>query len=177
MKKIIIILVVSIGFFYSCKKKEEHIYDFGEASATRNGEVWNAKVVCDNRNPNFLLSMSRGENRYTGTLHISNFEPVLERQQLVKYLSSGIGSGPEGRLCNSRFISMLDDQSCDRFDLLEADSANNYIRITRQENNYDEIWGEFSATYIRTGVTCNSEEFADTLIFRDGTFHFKGLNE
>jgi hypothetical protein len=64
------------------------------------------------------------------------------------------------------------DVGCDFYEIIESDSTNNWVRIEKQSNEYNEVWGSFSMHLYRTR-TCSSTIYPDTLLITNGEFHFK----
>ncbi|MBX3163352.1 MAG: hypothetical protein KF900_02635 [Bacteroidetes bacterium] len=73
---------------------------------------------------------------------------------------------------NAMFYTTWNDGDvlCEVFEALESDSLNNYVMITKQNNNYEEVFGTFSLTFIKT-QDCEGRHYADTLRIRNGYFH------
>jgi hypothetical protein len=64
------------------------------------------------------------------------------------------------------------DVQADTYELVESDSLNNYFNITYQKNNFKEIKGEFSATFVRIELSKYTQfPDLDTVRIRDGKFH------
>jgi hypothetical protein len=64
------------------------------------------------------------------------------------------------------------DAGGDRYDIIESDSLNNFISITDETNNFSEIRGNFSMTFVRIFKDAISPfPELDTVRFRDCTLH------
>ena len=71
------------------------------------------------------------------------------------------------------FTTTIDyDTSGDRFIINEDAATENYIEITKEVNNFKEVWGVYQCELIRKKKVQNSP-FPDTLRFTGGSFHLK----
>jgi hypothetical protein len=77
----------------------------------------------------------------------------------------------------STFSTLSDDGDvgCHLFQVLEKDSLNNWVRITKYNEKTKELSGEFSVTYIKT-EECATFSYPDTIRIRNGVFHTKIIN-
>jgi hypothetical protein len=75
---------------------------------------------------------------------------------------------------STSFFTMTSDGDvlADTYELVESDSLNNFFNITAQKNNFKEIKGEFSATFVRIELSKHTQfPNLDTVRIRDGKFH------
>jgi len=67
-------------------------------------------------------------------------------------------------------VAYLDgDVICDDFRIYEADSVNNWIEITEEEDDFRHIKGRYSMTLTKW-ITCDESVTDDTLVIREGVF-------
>lgn len=62
------------------------------------------------------------------------------------------------------------DSVCEWFEVNENDSLNNFVQITKQENDFSELWGNFSVSFNKTS-DCKNRFYPNELLIRNGTFH------
>jgi hypothetical protein len=58
---------------------------------------------------------------------------------------------------------------CEHFTVEVSDSLSNFVQITKELNNFQEIWGKYSVTLVRV-QGCYSGFYSDKLIIRNGIF-------
>ena len=77
----------------------------------------------------------------------------------------------------STFFTLSNDGDvvCHVFHVLEKDSFNNWVRITKYNEKTKEFSGEFSVTYIKT-EECATFSYPDTIRIRNRVFHTKIIN-
>jgi len=154
-------------------KKSDKIPD-SEANATVNGEQWEtigAWMTTASQIENKLdLNISFKEYGYSGTFVVSNLTKAIGNQLLKRTNYDSL------YLINAVYInSQEEDVTGDEYDILEADSANNWVNITSAKDDFTkDIRGTFSATLVRTKKFMNSP-YPDTLRFRNGTFYISKL--
>jgi len=162
------LIFIAIG----CDK--ENKYPKAEVSSTVNDEVWNSNVP-------FAFKSDIGVNTldfqfgfeqwgYQSALLLYNVDKTIGVQQLRKTNYDSL------YLINCVFHnSQEEDVTGDEYDILEADSANNWVNITSAKDDFTkDIRGTFSATFVRTKKFMNSP-YPDTLRFRNGTFYISKL--
>lgn len=74
------------------------------------------------------------------------------------------------------FYTSSDNQHsvCDNYLLILSDTVNNWLQITEEYNNFKELKGSFSATFIK--VRNCSFSYPDTVKIRNGTFHITNVS-
>lgn len=181
MKKILILGLVFCVSFASCRKKDEYKIEdttYGTTATEINGTSWNQDIklveLGDSDKFSFYAFKYKdvdGTPIVFEVLSFNQIDKIKNKQQNVK--SWNLGQSGNNYL-NARFTTTQDDGdlSCDRFEILETDSTNNWIQITKEEDDYNEVWGNYSATFVRK-YGCPSSPYTDTLRFRNGSFHFK----
>ena len=104
-------------------------------------------------------------NIRTEFIYLTSIPKTLLRQNLYSDFTNN-------DLASSLYFTndLEDDVGCDYYHVYEADSLNNWIQITKEVNNYGEIWGEFSVTYLKESG-CPDSPYPDTVRIRNGTFH------
>ena len=77
---------------------------------------------------------------------------------------------------NSNFLVVIEEGEfiSEEFRPLESDLVNNWLEITKQEDNYKKVWGKFSATYIKE-KTGPDAKYPDTLRIRNGSFYVENV--
>jgi len=97
----------------------------------------------------------------------------LEKQPLVKLYTEEDVKFLDSTKAWSRFSTMADDgdAGCEFFELeQDGDSAINWIQVTRQNNDFKEVWGVFSVNLVKT-QDCSERFYSDRLVIRNGYFH------
>ncbi|MBX3163054.1 MAG: hypothetical protein KF900_01120 [Bacteroidetes bacterium] len=91
--------------------------------------------------------------------------------QKVYNIVNGVNSVPKKTYAFFHTYWTDGDVFCENFDIPETDTLNNYIQITKQNNNYKEVFGVFSLTLIKT-QDCKERQYPDdTMRIRNGYFH------
>ncbi len=99
-------------------------------------------------------------------------------QQKIFLLDRGDVSlpfNPEKVMSSFGTLSDDGDVLCHTYDVLEVDSLNNWVKITKYNPQTKDISGEFSVTYIKTRE-CATFSYPDTIRIRNGVFHTKIIN-
>ena len=177
MSKYISLIAIAIVLF-SCKKNDE--YPKGNAQAQLNGNDWEAERAYANpsrfsksnlieiyivKNPNADVSQH---------LAFGNVEKTLVRQPMVQMV--GNVDTPE-KLWTSFIISQDYDVTGDEYDLVESDTANNWLQITSADADFTKnIKGTFSATYYKAYSYPGSPN-PDTIRIRNGSFYISKLKQ
>lgn len=172
---------ISISLLTSsaCKKKPEPEQKF-TARCTINGQEWKADITGGSYyGPTNLIGFALVKNKH---LHTNVYVPWdmagfdFLKKTLVKQTAWGNrmlnnGSYDTNFVRGSFGIPEGDGHiTCDIYYCLESDSLNNWVQITRAENDYQKIWGTFSMTLLRHR-TCVGSTYPDTLYIRDGEFY------
>ena len=167
----------------ACNKKvyEKEAPTYGNTSTEINGVIWaqNIKGVNFDDYGRFAFSAFKykeldGVNIVFEVLEIKSILKNKNVQRIKAFVSGQQITNPDSLYLGATFSTTQDDGdlSCDMFHIMEADSVNNWIKITKEEGNYNEVWGEYSATFLRESG-CASSPYPDTLRMRNGSFHFK----
>ncbi len=153
-------------------KKNKTLETNGDMSCEYNGTQWEASQV-------FAWATTRPDTIDRIEINKSNldkgalFEEIkiinlrktlsIQRfQHLWVYSSNNTDS-------LSAFYKTIDyDAFCDGYEIWDADSLNNWVQITQENNDYSEIWGKFSATFIKV-FSCSTAP--DTVRIRNANFH------
>lgn len=189
-----ICIIVTILIAVCCKKQSKSVDSFkiispsenfdlindtskGTVTAIINGVFWRGFPNADSLN-NFSFTATKyrksGENfipteifsifkirRTTGNQIIYKSDSTLNLTPLIAKTSSFFGTfKPDG------------DVTCEDFSVILADSANNIIQITKQINNYSEVFGTFKLSLVKIN-NCSTPHYSDTLKLSNGYFHFK----
>ncbi|MCA6436388.1 MAG: hypothetical protein IM600_15435 [Bacteroidetes bacterium] len=149
----------------------------GTITVIINGNLWRGFPYADSSS-NFSFTATKyrksGENflpmeifsifkirRTTGNQIIYKSDSTLNLTPLIAKTSSFFGTfKPDG------------DVTCEDFSVILADSANNIIQITKQINNYSEVFGTFKLSLVKIN-NCSTPHYSDTLKLSNGYFHFK----
>ncbi|MHC1702555.1 MAG: hypothetical protein AB9846_01485 [Tenuifilaceae bacterium] len=167
-----LILVAAITFS-GCEETEKYEkYYIGTVSAMRNGvHLTNECVSYENNfNPDIIyLDMLRITNPrgYWEEIVIDNISKIKGKFTVVNALM--VDPHPEyGSFCVSR---LDDDVVVDMYYLLETED--NYINITKLDEQTNDFTGTFNLTFIREIPYNNYILLPDTLRFTDGVFQAK----
>ncbi len=175
----ILFFALMIFVCFSTCKKEGIIYSNGKASAMVNGMLWESEVRVATLYDKFDMTLEKYKNIDGNllpweTMGIDYFNKNLQYQNIIA--SDSIKSFAPWDAVNAygSFGTAQDDGDveCDFFVVIESDSTNNWVRIDRESNNYNEVWGSFSMHLYRTN-TCNVSIYPDTLLITNGQFHFE----
>ena len=149
-----------------CAKKDD-ANPTSTVSVERDGQNYKlSELKIENRDSIFSFSVVHGSTAdYSWEdLIVANMRKTKQRQ-----IAINIGGNEEPLI----FFSTLwedGDAICDLYYTIPSDSANNYLQITEEKNNYKEIKGEFSLSCYRA-QSCDISSLPDTLHFRNGKFH------
>ncbi len=173
------IAYIALALFYitlapACEKtKTSHSYTENKL----NGKAWesdNASLKLYENNKIGLVFQKYkkvdGIDVVWYTLGIINFEQQLGKQRLY-YFDFNDTSNTQTSLSYGVYTVSQDDGDvgCDLLLIHEADSVNNWVEITEQENNFMHIKGRYSMTLTKW-QTCDASVTADTVVVREGTF-------
>ena len=155
----------------SCRKNDDNSgSEKASISSSLNGGTW----VCDD-----LYASQKGDyininvykkNQYGDNHENLNFSCI--RRNLLRQKVKPHNAATKFDSLQSTFYTLQGgDVACDYYDVLTSDTENNYIQIEGERNNYKEIWGNFSMTYIRTESCSPNSLWPDTVRLREGKFH------
>jgi hypothetical protein len=103
---------------------------------------------------------------------IVNIKPNNRDMQRIYFYNIGDGTVDlDTNKVMSSFNTLSDDGDvlCHIYDVLESDSLNNWIKITKYDAQRKTIEGDFSITFIKTRE-CNTLSYPDTIRIREGKF-------
>jgi len=182
MTKSIVLCILFCMCIIACKKKvyEKEMPTYGETSTEINGVKWSndiKDVIYDEKGFSFFAFKYKevgGVHTVFEILSFHKIEQTKDRQTVRAWIIGQPSSNPDSIYLDATFTTTQadGDVSCDLFQILETDSVNNWIQITKEEGNYNEVWGNYSATFTRHSG-CASSPYTDTLRMRNGSFHFK----
>lgn len=170
--------ILLLPLFFSCEKNEyDDIEADGSGSAMINGLHWEGKARVIIRGDKIDLILQKY------TFIADEWYPeddlligpiVLTRDSVQRVYEEYAFHGPreEAPKISGSFGTIIDgDGGCDSYEVYEADSVNNWVRIDREQGNFKKIWGSFSMHLYRE-KTCSESPRpeADTLKITDGTF-------
>ncbi len=166
MKKVIFLAFITVLIGTACKKQRKD-YE-GEAEVFLNGSKYVNKLGADNATGLLYFELYQGDKIndvliIKRSLIFSGIKLDMSLQQLQREFRDMPRAG----------FTTSEDDGCiigDIFDIDTSGIQNNYIQITKQKDNYHEIWGEFRVKLIRTH-NCNCTDLPDTIEFSKGTFH------
>lgn len=173
-------IIMLIAVLEGCKKDTDKVQipeTFGEMNCDYNGKSWTAEVVgagISNRHDTIeVLNF----NRYNGNVRsefmwLTNIKKTLVQQNIYRgdYLSK------DKVYAYYSTTNIEFDAGCDDYEVWEADSVNNRIQITEEKNDYAEIWGKFSVTFIKIR-SCDGSPYPDTVRIRNAVFHIREIEQ
>jgi len=109
---------------------------------------------------------------------IVNVSPNNLNLQTIYFYNKGDGTvNLDKNRVMSSFVTLSNDGDvlCHTYGVLESDSLNNWVKITKYDEKTKELSGEFSVTYIKTRE-CATLSYPDTIRIRNGVFHTKIMN-
>jgi hypothetical protein len=173
MKRLFFLFAI-LGCFNTCKKEpppEPSLPDgfWGEASAEREGKLWKAYPSCwldliDKETIAIHLDSLHNKRYLTEILSFTHVPPIPGDYRVFP-----LDTTP-AKLHSS--LSFWDeDQPLGLYQILDADSTNNWIALESYDTLSREIKGKFSLTFI---VEHRPYPYSpDTVRFRNGRFHGK----
>lgn len=174
--------------FCSCKKdpyvspsdtrSNDNLYDTanGTLRIKINGVDWAGGISTSINNDRFSIHARRSKVVSGVSVPWESFSIYLLKKNLLKQRifkrDSLLNINPQVSKTCSSFNTAQDDGDvlCSYYDIIEEDSLNNYIEITHQVNNYEEVWGNVRVL-LKMNITCPSNSHKDTLMFSEGKFH------
>jgi hypothetical protein len=166
--KTIFFLVVSTILFSCCKKKENTPYK-GEVSFLMNGKNYSGTLTAGGNDSTFSFSLFNEKNN----INQDNFTFDFVRKNSMKQRIDKrvvFNFVPNFAECSYGTSQDDGDVVCELFNTSKVDSTTNFIQITKQENNYKEVWGDFNVTLYKT-ESCPEKNSGDTLRCTNGKFH------
>lgn len=174
--KIFISSLFIITLFSYCDKENKS--DYGTLKVKLNGDKWTGKVnvntgIVAGKFSIGVARMIKMEGVYIcrDQLNLSFLRRTKDHQTLLS-MDSLATVDPVNSRTSASFGTTQDDGDvlCDQFEVIDSESANNYLLITKEDNNFSEIWGKFAISLKKT-VSCAESEYPDIIRFTDGEFH------
>lgn len=185
-----IYIIISCLILLSCKKQKkvsetivqpntqfDLINDTtkGIVSATINGNYWHGFPILDTGSKfGFTATLfKKSDNTFLPWESLSIFKIKKNLLNQIVYKTDSLLNTNPSIAKTSGFFSTKQndgDVSCEYFEIYEKDSLFNSVTITKQVNNYTEVYGNFSLTFIKF-YNCNFPHYPDTLKIKNGYFH------
>lgn len=168
------IIIVVLFFFINCKKNrsgDSELY-FGTVTASKNGETWNASIygAAFKHHSKFSIGIHKfgAPGLLTEALTIHNLPKKTGTYRVLRFKyfhdTTNIYAG---------FWTTRDgDTPCDDYDVVEEDSASNFVKIESFNAVTKEFSGRFSVKLLIQLPKCR-QNAPDTLTFRNGYFQSK----
>ena len=168
-------LIAALLLFSSCEKEQiqENVFSTdGRAFFKVNGEPLNAGVKVLNRDDKLVIILEHyreqfGELYPWETLSIDNFVKTKDSTQRIYGSGVSYGKGVTGSFATLEFYDVL----CDSYKVIGQDSINNWVKIDKEKNNFNDVRGSFSMHMYKEGG-CSSALYPDTILITDGQFYF-----
>lgn len=173
----IIFLCLLISTIFSFCNKENNS-EYGTLKVKLNGDKWTGKVNVNTSMVagKFTIGVSRmikmeGVYICRDQLGLSFLYRTKDQQRLFS-TDSIANYDPANSRTSASFGTTQDDGDvmCDLFEVIDSESENNYFIITKEENDFSEIWGKFAVSLKKT-ISCSASEYPDIIRFTDGEFH------
>jgi hypothetical protein len=180
MKHSAIIFFLVVALLQGCKKEENEVIKShpGKSELFFNDTKTNrfragASYIQNNKNKaviSFLYAINDLYSRENFTISVDKLDNTVQ-QRIFKYDRGDISIPFDPNKAMSSFNTLSEDGDvlCHTYDVLEKDSLNNWIKITKYNEKTRELSGEFSITYIKTRE-CTSFSSPDTIRIRNGVF-------
>jgi|GEM_PF-5495273 len=173
--------LIVVVFFGCCSDEFEKgfITYSGEVSFELNGETWQPFPTADDLSYDSLLLVLmhnyNDDDFKTYSLSIHQIDPMKlnEKQTIHKYVFSELDENK----VSAEFAECLGDGDVagDNFDVFEFED--NWIKITRWDEDSKKLEGEFQVNFIfrglETGEPRKANTFPDTIRVTDGVFSTK----
>jgi hypothetical protein len=161
----------------SCRKKAETFYQ-GSIYAEKNNQTWNASI-----HANRSVYSPNGAVLNKFTFIADRYENGILREQLaISFIPLLVGNYRTFRNIDPvdttkvqvtfSTISFDGDVLCDRYEIVESDSVNNFIALEQVNLASNQVAGKFSLHLSIVLPKCRSDA-PDTLYFRNGVFSSK----
>ncbi len=169
-------------FLWSCEVDDipPPIESDGAASAKLNGKDWEAHVfrrevasklsiLIEKYGADVEYDASESISFYLVAKELDSLQKVYEIDSAYGTVAPSVSTKLYGSFGTSRVGN--GDVTCDIFQVIEADTAHNWVRIEKQVDNFTEVWGSFEMKLYRK-EGCNTSPYPDTLHVTDGRFYF-----
>lgn len=168
------VLVLSILVVIGCKKDQIVQTSVHSMSVEINGNIWSGDTkVAPSERLNFYGLTYKTIDGVTVTwenLSLGFFDMAQGKQRIYPYDTNAVFNPYLAKTASLEAYQADGDVGCDLFDVIEADSLDNWVQITREENNFGEVWGVFQVSLYRVNG-CAASIYPDTLRLTNGTFH------
>lgn len=97
---------------------------------------------------------------------------TMKKQPIFDLIVKGDEEFSDSTRAWGGFYTMDDDgdAGCESFAINDKDSVNNWIKITKENNDFGEVWGNFSMSFTKT-KNCDNKLYPDAVVIRNGYFH------
>ena len=174
------LLLITIG---SCKKKDKE--PSGTCSFTINGKEWKGdkQVSTWQSETKFSFTYGKGINfeegydyaTYDQSLNFNLVDKKLGRQTIpiIKFLDISDLTEDSAPFVLFSTFTQQGCTGCEMFYVGGTDVENNWIEVTKQEDNFKKIWGKFSLTMVKDSVDCFLARYPNTIEVRNGSFYLE----
>lgn len=188
MKRTIHILILAslmLIVIDSCKKKDKQ--ELETSSFTINGNHWNSEKLSSSWQSDSKFSFSYGKgihksgeigNTYNTFDEILNFNLIDKKlgRQIIPIITFAAIAGLNQDSPPFAVFGTFHDEGCvgcEMFYVGGTDVENNWIEITKQEDNFKKIWGKFSLTMVKDSIDCDLAHYPNVIQIRNGEFYLK----
>lgn len=166
--KVNLLITILLMIFTAACKKDNLIITSGSCSATINGQNWTANYVKAGKTDSTIAFMAQIQK-------LNEFKEPYPYDILDIHIMKNKGKQIVGEISTvpyAYFYTAIEQGHAtnERFEVLEADTENNWVQITEESNDYKEIKGKFSLTLIKTSTGIDPNRYPDTLRIRNGEF-------
>lgn len=162
-------VVATLILVASCKKDKSDL-SAGTASALKNGVQWNPEISigAGERHGTFSLRFERSADGFLRErMGIANIPKLAGQNPIyMRYFTTIDSSRVVGH-----YTSLTDDGDviCDRYNVVEQDTASNYVRVDSYQQSTGKVSGKFSIKLVVRLPKCNPNA-PDTLTISNGVF-------
>ena len=168
------VLVLSILVVIGCKKDQIVQTSVHSMSVEINGNIWSGDTkVAPSERLNFYSITYKtidGVKVNWEQMGFGYFDMSLARQRIYPFDTNAVFDPFIAKSASFSTNQDDGDVGCDLFDVIEADSLDNWVQITQEKNNFGEVWGVFQVSLYRVNG-CAASIYPDTLRLTNGTFH------
>ena len=171
-------LVLTVLLFnVQCRKDECTKYYWGNINALKNGTAWTADIRAGNDSRvagkiYIMIDKINSDCLFEEGLSFGNIPPTQGKYRLFR---NNLSSQDPNK-AYSYFSTLIGgDAICDWYDVIEADSVNNFIQINSFDAGSGKVSGIFSVKLAVKLPKCDPLA-PDTLLFSNGVFNTKVFN-